>query len=53
MARLPSIIVPEQALPIIQRGNNRHACFFAHADNLYYIDSLISAATRFGGHVHA
>jgi putative transposase len=53
MARLPRIIVPGQALPIIQRGNNRQACFFADADYLYYLDSLIDAATRFGGHVHA
>lgn len=53
MARLPRIIVPGQALHIIQRGNNRQACFFADVDYCYYLDCLTEAATRFGGHVHA
>ncbi len=53
MARLPRIIVPGQALHIIQRGNNRQACFFADDDYHFYLDSLTEAATRFGGHVHA
>ena len=53
MARLPRIIVPGQALHIIQRGNNRQPCFFANVDYRYYLDSLIEATTRFGGHVHA
>jgi putative transposase len=53
MARLPRIIVPGQALHIIQRGNNRQACFFADVDYRYYLDSLTEAAVRFGGRVHA
>lgn len=53
MARLPRIIVPGQALHIIQRGNNRQACFFADVDYRYYLDSLTEAAARFGGRVHA
>lgn len=53
MARLLRIVVPGQALHIIQRGNNRQACFFADGDYRFYLDSLMEAATRFGGLVHA
>ncbi|WP_460242113.1 hypothetical protein [Aurantivibrio infirmus] len=32
MARLPRLYAPGCAQHIIQRGNNRHACFFDNAD---------------------
>lgn len=53
MARLPRIVVPGQALHIIQRGNNRQPCFFAHDDYRFYLDCLTDAARRHGTHVHA
>ena len=38
---------------IIQRGNNRQACFFAEADYRFYLDRLAEFATRFDCEVHA
>lgn len=32
---------------VIQRGNNRAACFFADEDYLSYLDSLLEGATRY------
>jgi putative transposase len=46
MARLPRIVVPGQAQHIIQRGNNRQACFFADDDYRYYQDCLQAAGIR-------
>jgi REP element-mobilizing transposase RayT len=45
MSRLPRIVVRGQALHIIQRGNNRQACFFADDDYRYYLDCLRKAGT--------
>lgn len=53
MARLPRIVIPEQPLHIIQRGNNRAPCFFADEDYRFYLDSLKDAAIRFGCRIHA
>ncbi len=53
MARLPRIVMPEQPLHIIQRGNNRAPCFFADEDYRFYLDSLKDAATRYGCRIHA
>jgi len=33
---------------VIQRGNNRAACFFADADYRLYLDSLMEGAMRYG-----
>lgn len=38
---------------VIQRGNNRAACFFADEDYLSYLDSLLEGATRYGCDIHA
>jgi putative transposase len=40
MPRRPRIIVPGTPLHIIQRGNNRQACFFTDEDYLFYLDWL-------------
>jgi putative transposase len=40
MPRRPRIIVPEIPLHIIQRGNNRQACFFTDDDYIFYLDWL-------------
>jgi len=38
---------------VIQRGNNRAACFFADEDYLSYLDSLLKGAMRYGCSIHA
>ena len=38
---------------IIQRGNNRQACFFADDDYLYFLDHLAQLAKRFRCALHA
>ena len=41
------------AVHLIQRGNNRSACFFAEEDYARYLDHLTEFAPRFGCAVHA
>lgn len=53
MARLPRIVVPGQALNIVQRGNNRQTCIFAKADYQFCLDSLTSSSARYSFHVRA
>lgn len=38
---------------IIQRGNNRSACFFTESDRLYYLDQLQQQSEKFGCRIHA
>ncbi len=38
---------------LVQRGNNRQACFYAEADYGYYLDTLQAAASKFDIRVHA
>jgi len=53
MARLPRLSLPDIPQHVIQRGNNRSACFFAEADYRYYLDCLQDAAERHSVAVHA
>ena len=53
MPRRPTIIVPGTPLHIIQRGNNRQACFFAEEDYLFYLDWLKQYAKSSNCAVHA
>lgn len=53
MARMPRIIVPGQALHVIQRGNNRQAVFFADEDYQKYLEVLTENATSAGCQLHA
>jgi putative transposase len=53
MPRRPRIIVPGIPLHLIQRGNNRQACFFADADYLTYLDWLDDYAKSTGCLIHA
>jgi putative transposase len=53
MARLPRIVVPGQALHIIQRGNNRQPVFFRDEDYRKYLETLHQAALSHGCDVHA
>jgi len=38
---------------LIQRGNNRSACFFADEDYALYLHHLSELAPKFGCHIHA
>lgn len=53
MARLPRIVVPGQALHIIQRGNNRQPVFFADGDYRLYLEFFTEVAERYGCAIHA
>lgn len=53
MARLPRLYLPGCAQHIIQRGNNRSACFSAEADYKAYLAFLHEAAARHQVAIHA
>jgi len=43
MARLPRLDVPGIPQHLVQRGNNRSACFFDDQDYFAYLDSCAKA----------
>ena len=53
MPRHARAILPEVAVHIIQRGNNRSACFHRDADYLVYLDHLCELSRRHGCEIHA
>ncbi len=53
MARLPRLYVPGCSQHIIQRGNNRSACFFDERDYAFYLQQLDVSAKQYGVAVHA
>lgn len=53
MPRRPRIILPGTPLHIIQRGNNRQACFFAEEDYEVYLDWLLEYSRKSGCAIHA
>ena len=53
MARMGRYFVKDQALHVIQRGNNRGAIFFSDDDRRQYLDWLAEAAGEYGLAVHA
>jgi REP-associated tyrosine transposase len=53
MARHPRLIFPGLAVHIVQRGNNRNACFSADADYLTYLAYLRRLCPRYACEVHA
>lgn len=53
MARPPRLEFPGVAHHVIQRGNNRAACFFGDADRRFYLKCLAQSATRRGCEIHA
>lgn len=53
MARLPRLIVPDFATHVIQRRNNREACFFNDEDYSIYLDKLKDYSKKFDVSVHA
>lgn len=50
---MPRIIVPGQALHVIQRGNNRQAVLFADEDYQKYLEVLAENAQSTGCQLHA
>ena len=53
MPRRARLALPNVPLHIIQRGNNRQACFYADDDYRFYLDWLREHADKTGCHVHA
>lgn len=53
MARQPRIDLAGTPQHVIQRGNDRQACFFGDNDRHVYLDWLRRAAEKYGGLVHA
>ena len=48
MPRRPRLVLPSIPLHLIQRGNNRQACFFADEDYHSYLDWLVQYASKAG-----
>ncbi len=53
MARLPRLNIPNIPQHVIQRGNNRTACFFAETDYHLYLAKLQEYSEQFSVQVHA
>lgn len=53
MPRRPRLLVPGVPVHLIQRGNNRSACFYADEDYLFYLEHLAEQAIEHGCAVHA
>lgn len=53
MPRRARLVLPEVPLHLIQRGNNRQACFMAEEDYLAYLDWLALYSAESGVSVHA
>lgn len=53
MARLRRLYYPGVSQHIIQRGNDRQACFYGDADYAVYLDKLKEAGRRYHVQIHA
>ena len=53
MARLPRLNLPNIPQHIVQRGNNRQACFVTKQDRVVYLDKLKKYAEEFEVEIHA
>lgn len=53
MPRRARLALPGVPLHLIQRGNNRQACFFADQDYRFYLDWLEEHARKTGCRIHA
>ncbi|WP_198019577.1 transposase [Pseudogulbenkiania sp. MAI-1] len=52
MPRRPRLALPGVPLHLIQRGNNRQACFFAEEDYRFYLEWLAEYAGKIGCRLH-
>ncbi len=53
MPRRARVVLPGIPWHIIQRGNNRSACFFAASDYAYFLATLDEQARKFACDIHA
>ncbi len=53
MPRRPRLKLAGIPLHLIQRGNNRSACFYADVDYLFYLEQLVAACKLDGVSLHA
>ncbi|HYR34745.1 MAG TPA: transposase [Burkholderiales bacterium] len=53
MGRPPRLELPDVPLHVVQRGNNRAACFFNEVDRRFYLKCLATAALARGCAIHA
>lgn len=53
MPRRARILLPGVPVHLIQRGNNRSACFYADEDYRFYLNHLAEQAVKHGCAVHA
>ena len=53
MPRRARLTLPNVPMHVIQRGNNRQACFYADEDYRFYLDWLTEYASKTGCRVHA
>jgi putative transposase len=53
MPRRPRLALPGIPWHIIQRGNNRSACFYDDSDYLFYLDTLAEQAEKVHCRIHA
>jgi putative transposase len=53
MPRLPRLKLPNTPMHIIQRGNNRSACFGSDEDCHFYLDHLAETSAKVGVAIHA
>ena len=53
MPRRARLVVPGIPWHIIQRGNNRMACFYENSDYLYFLETLAEQAAKYQCCLHA
>ncbi len=53
MPRKPRMYLAGMPCHVVQRGNNRAACFFTDDDYAFYLEVLADACRRYHVHVHA
>ena len=53
MPRTPRYFLPGIPLHVIQRGNNKQACFFAERDFVIYLDKLNEYSRKFSVAIHS
>ena len=53
MPRRARVLLPGVTLHLVQRGNNRSACFFAEEDYLFYLEHLADQARKHDCAIHA
>jgi putative transposase len=53
MPRKPRFYLPGVPAHVVQRGNNRNACFFTEEDYLFYLECLDEGLRRYAVRLHA